>query len=250
MKKFLFKIIKGIVKLVYPRVEFVGDIPEEPVIFVGNHAQMNSPIIFEIYPPVKLRMWCAGALFKLKDAPSYAYTDFWSNKPRYIRLFFKVLSYVIAPLCVIVFNNAKTIGVWHDTRIITTFRKTVETLSGGESVVIFPEHLEKHNNIVYDFQTRFVDVAKLYYKKTGKCVKFVPVYVAPKLKKVFFGDSIEFSPERKIDEHRIEICNYLMDAITDIAENLPEHIVVPYENLPKKLYPTNKKGQVNEKTCG
>ena len=250
MKKFIFNIIKAIVKLVYPRVEFVGEIPDEPVIFVGNHAHMHSPIIFELYPPVKLRTWCAGALFNIRTAPSYAYTDFWSMKPVLTRPFYKLLSYVIAPLCVIVFNSASTIGVFRDNRIITTFRKTVETLSAGESVVIFPECLEKHNNIVYSFQTHFVDIAKLYYKRTGKKVKFVPVYVAPDLKKVYLGKGVEFSPDTEIDSSRIEICNYLMDAITDIARNLPEHTVVPYENIPRKFYPTNKKGQVDEKTDG
>ena len=31
-----------------------------------------------------------------------------------------------------------------------------------------------------------------------------------------------------------------MDEITAIAESLPEHTVVPYRNIPKKDYPTNR----------
>ena len=38
---------------------------------------------------------------------------------------------------------------------------------------------------------------------------------------------------------RRAICDYLMDAITDIACNLPEHTVIPYRNIAKKYYPSN-----------
>lgn len=42
-----------------------------------------------------------------------------------------------------------------------------------------------------------------------------------------------------------------MDEITDIAENLPKHKVVPYPNVPKSQYPFNiSEENVYEKTGG
>ncbi len=86
-----------------------------------------------------------------KDVPEYAFRDFWSQKPKWTHPFYKLLSYIIAPLSACVFTNARTIGVYHDTRILSTFKNTVKKLQEGKSVVIFPEHDTKHNHIIYDF---------------------------------------------------------------------------------------------------
>ena len=106
-------------------------------------------------------------------------------------------------------------------------------------MVVFPEHDVKYNHILYEFQDKFIDVAKLYYKKTGKELQFVPLYIAPKLKQMHFGKPIRFDHNAPMDEERRRICRYLMDEITQIARSLPEHTVVPYRNIPKKYYPSN-----------
>ncbi|MBQ7400009.1 MAG: hypothetical protein IJW06_06095 [Clostridia bacterium] len=201
---------------------------------------MNGPISAELYLPENCYTWCAGQMMNLKEVPEYAYNDFWSNKPKAVRPFYKLLSYVIAPISVSVFNSARTVGVYHDMRILSTFRTSVSMLKDGKNLVIFPETNEKHNNIVYKFQDKFVDIAKLYYKTNGRILSFVPMYIAPKLKKVYVGKSIEFNPENDIAKERVRICKCLSDEITDIARNLPEHTVVPYANIPKKCFLSNK----------
>ena len=237
----LYKVIKWLVKTFYPKIGVEGqeNIPEEATIIVGNHSQMNGPIASELYTPGSHYIWCAGEMMHLKDVPAYAFEDFWSQKPKWTHPGYKLLSYIIAPLAACIFNNARTIGVYHDTRILATFKNTVKKLQEGKSVVIFPEHDVKHNHIVYDFQDKFIDIAKLYYKKTGKELQFVPMYIAPKLKKICLGKPIQFCATEPMEAERSRICTYLMDEITAIAEVLPEHTVVPYRNIPKKDYPSN-----------
>lgn len=241
-KPILFRIIKSCIRLFYPKMELVGveNISDGPVIIVGNHTQMHGPIASELYFPDNYYIWCAGEMMNLKEVPAYAYTDFWSQKPKWIRPFFKVASYIIAPLSVLIFNNARTIAVYKDNRLLSTFRNSLKKLQDNNSVIIFPEHDQKHNNIIYDFQEGFVNIAQLYYKKTGKEISFVPLYIAPSLRKMYLGKPIKFSSGTPIDKERRRICDYLMREITDIAVNLPYHTVIPYRNIPKKLYPTNK----------
>ena len=238
----LFRVIKWCVKLFYPKIQTQGqeNLPDEPVIIVGNHCQMNGPIVGELYVPGEPYIWCAGEMMHWADVPEYAFRDFWSQKPKWTHPLYRLLAHIITPLSVCVFNNARTIGVYHDTRILSTFKNTVKKLQEGKSVVIFPEHDMKHNHIVYDFQDKFIDIAKLYYKKTGKELAFVPMYIAPKLKTLCLGKPVAFHADRPMDEERSRICHYLMEEITAIAENLPEHTVVPYRNIPKKDYPSNK----------
>ena len=237
----LFCCIKWCVKTVYPKfqVEGIENLPDEPVIIVGNHCQMNGPIVGELYVPGEPYIWCAGEMMHLKDVPAYAFRDFWSQKPKWTHPGYKLLSYAIAPLSVCVFNNARTVGVYHDTRILSTFKNTVKLLQDGKSVVIFPEHDVKHNQIIYDFQDKFIDVAKLYYKKTGKELKFVPMYIAPNLKKLYLGKPVQFCAAEPMDTERSRIRDYLMAEITAMAEVLPEHTVIPYRNIPKRDYPLN-----------
>lgn len=233
---FLYKIIRWIVWLIYPKIRVVGaeNIPDDASIAVGNHSQIHGPVAGELYFPGKHYIWTVGNMMELKEVPAYAYHDFWSGKPKWIRWFFKILSYLIAPLAVLIFGNAHCIPVYHDSRILTTFRETIQKMKEGNHIVIFPECYDEHNQIVHEFREGFVDVARLYYKKTKKPVSFVPMYLAPNLKTMYFGKPISYDPSRPIEEERTRICTYLMDAITEIAVQLPRHKVVPFPNLPKK----------------
>jgi 1-acyl-sn-glycerol-3-phosphate acyltransferase len=237
-----YRFIKFWVWLFYPVTSVVGaeNLPDEPCIIVGNHAKMNGPIACELYFPGRHRTWTAGEMMHLKEVPAYAYQDFWSMKPAYTRWFYHALSYIIAPLSVCIFNNANCIGVYHDMRIISTFRESVSRLEEGVNVIIFPEHDVPYNNLMWEFQDRFIDVARMYRRKTGKNVCFVPMYVAPRLKTLYLGEPVRYDHTAPKDEERKRICKALAERITEIAAGLPEHTVVPYPNMPAKDYPTNK----------
>lgn len=238
----VYRVVRRLVLIFYPKIQVEGieNLPQQPSIIVGNHTQMNGPICAELFVPGKNLTWCAHQMMELKEVPAYAFDDFWSRKPKWTHPFYKLLSYIIAPFSVAVFNVAKTIPVYHDTRLISTFRQTVKALDDGTNVIIFPECYTPHNHIVYQFQDKYIDVAKLYYKRTGKCLDFVPIYIAPKLKKMYIGKAITFCPENPIEQERQRITDYLMAQITSIAEALPCHTVIPYANISKKDYPTNR----------
>ena len=238
----LYKIIKSLVRFFYGKMEVVGleNLPEDNAIIVGNHCQLNGPIAGELFLPDNCYIWCAGQMMDLKEVPEYAFTDFWSQKSKWTQPFYKLASYLIAPLSVCIFNNARTIAVYRDMRIMSTFKDSIKLLQQGANILIFPEKDEKHNNILYQFQENFIDIAKLYYKKTGIALTFVPMYIAPKLKKMYIGKGISYQCENSIEEERKRISKFLSDEITEIACNLPKHTVVPYRNIPKRFYLTNK----------
>ena len=238
----IFKIVRGLVHLFYEETEIIGleNLPEKDAIIVGNHSQMNGPIVGELFMPDNCYIWCAGEMMHTKEVPEYAFNDFWAQKPKRIRPFYKLLSYIIAPLASCIFTNARTVAVYHDGRVLSTFKSTVRMMEAGRNMLIFPEKPEKNNNIVYQMQEHFVDVAKMYYKKTGKEITFVPMYIAPAMRKAYIGKGIKFNAAADMDEERVRIIKYLSDEITGVARALPEHTVVPYKNIPKKYYLSNK----------
>lgn len=237
----MFKILRIFVYLFYRRPTVFGteNLPDEPCILVGNHTQMNGPIVGELYLTGKRYIWCAGQMMHWNEVSQYAFEDFWSFKPKWTHPFFRLLSWLIAPLAICLFNNAHTIPVYHDARLRTTLRESLERLSEGNSLVIFPEHNVKYNHILYDFQDRFIDLARMYYRKTGKALSFVPMYIAPTLRETHLCEPIRFDPDAPLDQERARIKRYLMETITQKAEALPEHTVIPYRNIRKSDYPKN-----------
>ena len=237
----LYRLVKWFVWLFYPKMEVIGleNLPEDEIVIVGNHTQMNGPIACELYFPGNRYTWCTGEMLDRKTVPEYAYKDFWSRKPKYIRPFYKVLSYIIAIPAAYLLSSANTIPVYRDKKIVTTLRKTLQQLESGAKIVIFPETDFERNNIINEFLDGFIDIAKLYYKRTGKELSFVPLYIAPKLKKMYLGKPITFCSYAPLEAERHRICEYLMNEITAMARSLPKHTVIPFKNIPKKYYPTN-----------
>ena len=236
-----YLLVKAIVHAIYGDMEVEGfeDLPEGGLVIVGNHAQVHGPIGSELFLGENRYTWCIGEMMSFKEVPAYAYKDFWSQKPRSVRWIFKIASYLIAPIAVFILNNANTIPVYHDARVMVTFRQTLRLLREGARIVIFPERDAPYNNIVCEFQDKFVDLGKMYYGMTQKDLAFVPMYTAPKLKKMVLGAPVYYRHDQPAEEERARICREMQEAITDLARGLPRHTVVPYPNIPKKDYPCN-----------
>ncbi|MBQ6256757.1 MAG: hypothetical protein IJJ60_09245, partial [Clostridia bacterium] len=107
-------------------------------------------------------------------------------------------------------------------------------------IVIFPEHNAPHNNIVYDFRDRFIDLGRMYYQMTRKELCFVPMYVAPRLKKLVLGKPVRYRAGQSPNQERQRIKQALMDAVTQLGRSLPPHTVIPYAVMPRKDYPSNR----------
>lgn len=218
------------VRLIYRKytVDGVENLPDEPCIVAGNHSQTHGPLSCEFYFPDDKGIWAASEMFELKKVPAYAFKDFWSDKPKWTHWFFKILSYLIAPLAVLLFNNAHTIPVYRGQKIVNTMKTTVARMEEGANIVVFPEHDEPYNHILQGFQEGFVDVARLYCRRSGKGVCFVPMYVCPTLRKLYILKPIAFDPTAPIQEERKRICAYLMEAISEKADSLPLHATFGY----------------------
>lgn len=237
-----FRILKKLLYAFYPRYTMVGEanIPDEPCVIIGNHAQIHGPIACELYMPENTYCWCAGQMMVKEEVPEYAYKDFWSYKPKWTKWFYKIAAHLGAPLSVLIFNNARTIPVWHDRRIVKTFRMSEEKLEEGCNVVIFPEYDDGKSDLVSSFNDGFAELARFYYRHYGKILNFVPMYVSPRLRRIQFGNPISYDPDSVSTEERHRISEYLRSEVRLIAKSIEKHKVVPYRNVKKREYPKNK----------
>ena len=237
-----YRILRWLVWLFSPKYELRGTehLVDGPCIIVGNHCQMNGPIAAELYTPGPHKTWCIAEMMTKGEVAAYAFNDFWSGKPARSRWFFRLLSRCIEPLALLIFTNAETIPAYRGGRAYKTFRQSMEALDEGRRVVIFPECYTERNNIIHEFQTAFVDLARLYYRKTGQAVTFVPMYLTPRLGVMQYGEGVVFDPEVSGNEERDRVCSELMARVTDMALGLPEHTVIPYPNIPPRNFPKSR----------
>lgn len=238
-KSCTYKFVAFIAKRFCKKSQSIGveNIPNEPCIIVSNHSKLYGPVNAELYFPTEKAIWCDAFMMVKKEFPNYAYHNFWGGKPN---LFQKAFAHTIAPLVTHVMSRADSLPVYRDMRIINTYKITVQTLSEGVNVVILPESPQEYNEIVNNFNERFVDVARFYYKNYQKQLKFVPMYYSVELRKMVFGKPIEFDSNNNMDDERKRICSYLMQEITKMAKELPRHKVVPFNNVKKSQYKYSK----------
>lgn len=238
-KGLFFRFCVWWVKLFYKKSEYIGleNIPNEPCIITGNHSKAHGPVNAEFYFPTKKLIWCDGPMMYRKEFPEYAYNNFWGGKPNF---FCKIGAHLLAPLITYYFRNADALPVYRDMRIMKTYKASTDALEAGVNIVILPECPEPHNEITNKLNEYFVDVARFYYKRTGKELQFLPMYYAVGIKKVIFGKPIKFDSTAPIEEQRKVICEYLMAETTAIAKSLPVHKVIPFNNVPKKQYKNSK----------
>lgn len=219
----------------FPKFELVGEenLPESSCMIIGNHSQVYGPVSCELYMKEKFKIWCACDVMDKKIIKDYAYEEFWGRKPKAIKWFFYLISRT-ASWFTSVFTDAHTLPVYRGMKIMTTYKLSIQSLEEGYNNVMFAENYNPHNNIVNEFKQGFVDLARIYYTKTGKKISFVPMYIAPELRKIFLCEPIEFIPELSPEEERTRITGYLMDKITEKASELPLHKVVPFANTTKE----------------
>lgn len=231
--RFGFRIFKALLKFFFPKNEFVWrcDRPADgqPVIFVGNHTKLYAPLAFLLNYEKPIRPWSNAFFLFYKEVLGHMFNNVLKNrKPKFLLYPFAV---IISPLIVWFFRSIEPIPVYHqDRRVIETFDKAVQTLETGIQQVVFPEKLEgMANKYMFELNQGFTFVAKQYYEKTGKCLKFYPVYTCQQLRKVLVGKPIAFDPAINFKKQKVDICKYLENGIKELADSLPEHRIVIYE---------------------
>ena len=241
ISRLVYRIVRRLLLTFYRAPEIIGleNLPDGECIIAANHAQLHGPIQAELFFPGDRSIWCNAETMDIHEAPAYAYADFWPEKPRALRWLYWIPAYIVAPILVSVLNNARCIGVYRDLRMRNTIRRTLDRLKEGARIIIFPETDPGLNTILSTFQPRFIDLGPRYARETGRTLQFVPMYIAPDLRKIVIGKPIPYYNQADARDERHRICTQLTDAISELAYSLPLHKVVPYRNIKKKLYPTN-----------
>jgi len=181
-----------------------------PSIFVCNHSQIYGPIAAILNLPFYVKPWVISKMV-YNDQISAHIQQGTFNRQKWLP---KPLRYragkILGPVIAFAIQSTEPIPVYQSERkdMLRMIGNSVEALEAEDNILIFPENPFATDGYVTEgigeFFSGFVNIARDYYRKTGKSVTFYSIY-ADKYKRtlsfstgVTFDAAVPFKKEKEI----------------------------------------------------
>ena len=227
LTRFLIAILRPFYRHTLSGTEHIVQDDDNPLVFLGNHAEIYGPIVCTLYFPVAVRTWTISMMmFDRKQVTPYLYENTFSKKtflPVFVR---KGLALFLGWLSVQVMRQLENIPVYKDSpmKLRDTLRQSIEALEAGDNLLIFPESQEGkyQKGGIGKIAPGFVMLAEAYLKKTGKCLRMLPLYANHDERTITFGEIIQYNPERTFREEEERIVAETAEQINRMAKSSGE----------------------------
>lgn len=185
-------------------------VPDEnnPIVFLCNHGEIYGPVVCMLYIPVPIRPWVMSELNISKDeVAAYVYKHTISKMTWLGPLRWPVAK-LIGPVSVWCMNQLESIPVFRNKprELMNTFRASVEAMQAGDNLLIFPENpdadrdhpgYEHEKGGMGELFRGFAMLAQVYYSRTGKRCRFMPMYAHKGARTISFGTEIVYDPDNE-----------------------------------------------------
>ncbi len=177
---------------------------DDPIVYLCNHSQLYGPVAGMLYCPGYTRPWSISELCcDVQEATAYVkrYTlkgVNWADKTKT-----RVARFLAAKVLHLM-QKVRSIPVFrHKPReLMNTFRQSVEALQSGANLLIFPEDPDTDPDSPGYKSGRppelfrgFPMLAQVYYNRTGKRCRFMPMVCFKDGRTVSFGTEILYDPD-------------------------------------------------------
>ena len=194
------------------------DAKNYPSVFICNHGIFYGPVAAVIYLPTYFRPWIDKKMVSRELSSQEMYKRFIYRIPLLSVKAKKWIAYKLSKPVVWALNSFNPIPVERDNlrNILSTFNDTVEVLAEGDNVLIFPERpkkvtrsnketVEHETETVGKLFTGFASIGKMYFEKTGKALRFYPIYANKKSHTFRIGSPVIYQDGTppKVEKQRI-----------------------------------------------
>ncbi|MBR6211723.1 MAG: 1-acyl-sn-glycerol-3-phosphate acyltransferase [Bacteroidales bacterium] len=189
--------------------------PSEPAVFVCNHGRISGPVTAVLHLPVRVRPWINACMLDRGEATSTMMNTF-RDKMTFLGpgLKRKLLYGLSGPICHVL-NSFGPVPVHKGDprKSLETIILGVEALERGENLLIFPEKPgDRYDEESYkEFNSGFAALGRAYCKRTGRNLKFYPVFSDSASRKFIIGKSVSYDPDNGSREEKMRITAELKD---------------------------------------
>ncbi|MBE5796453.1 MAG: hypothetical protein E7327_03640 [Clostridiales bacterium] len=208
--------------------------PDEsnPIVFLCNHGEVYGPVAGMLFCPVPVRSWSiSDMMIDPKEVAEYSY-KYTFSQVRWLGPLRWPVARALGYVSVWAMKKLEAVPVFRNKprELMTTFRKSVEAMQAGDNLLIFPENPDADPDAPGYESGRpgelfrgFPMLAQVYYSKTGKRCRFLPMLAHKGMRTLSFGTEIIYDPEAApIDERDriVEEASRQMQALFDREEAL------------------------------
>ena len=144
MGKRFYKYAGGMIRLFSRKMKTEWEVPfeEGPCVFVVNHVGAVGPLDMMTKFPLrdKCHPWINDGVLDRKKVPAYVRQDYWWKPGSFFEpVLTRTVPYMAAAVLPPILRSVPYIPVYHDQRIMITFRESIRVLQKDEALIIFPE---------------------------------------------------------------------------------------------------------------
>lgn len=221
IRKPWFRVIKKIMRWFIKPTEFIylGEKISEPTIVLSNHVGTSAPLAWELYGNLPFRFWGAyemnAGLIKLYK---YQTRIYYHGKKHWNLHLARLFCLIASPLTYVFYKGINLISTFHDIRFKKTVSESIESLTNGESVIIFPEISDKgYLDVLEGFHQGFTVLGSILLKK-GKDVPITVAYYRKNEKKYIVDRPVMLSEIFTDGVSREEIAKQLCDRCNRLGQ--------------------------------
>ena len=187
----------------------------EPSILVANHAGAFGPVSIITSMPMEMHPWVAHEVTRLDTAATRIQAEFCEQELKLKPPLSAFLARIIGRVCVAIMKDIGAIPVYQKSKDIRqTVLRSLSLLKQGKSILVFAEDSSrKINDVLGEFCTGFIHVARLYYQETRKAVQFFPVAVNRNAHRIRVGTPIRFDAATPFAREKRRIQHELQDSV-------------------------------------
>ncbi len=141
-RKWWFSFLKKLMKCRYkkPRFVYLGEEIKNGGIILSNHEGTDAPMSLEIYLNAPIRMWGASEMNSgLVKMYKYQTRVYYHEKKHWNLHLARLFCLIASPLTNLFYKGLDLISTYRDTNFMKTIKESMEALSMGHNLVIFPE---------------------------------------------------------------------------------------------------------------
>ncbi len=215
----LYKFIRGGVRLFSRRWETVWEEPfdGELAVFCPNHAGAMGPIRmcanFELTD--QCWSWMNHGMMDAREVPAYVRQDYWWEPGcRLEPLYNATLPYIAAAIIPPILNSAPGVPVYHDNRVIKTFRRSIELLKEGKHLIIFTEQPAGHGQSKSELNKGWLQIGPMAWRTMKVALKFYPVNIDLGKRRITVAKPVQYHPDIPLKEQEDNILEAIKKGIS------------------------------------
>ena len=216
-----YRIVRLLVRLRYIRfhIEYLES-PADDTVFICRHRNATGPLSTLSLMPLGIRPWAFSSFMDdescVKHLGEYTFPVTWKLSNTSSRILAVILGKAFAALV----RSSGAVPVYRQSlKVRQTFAQSVEVLEAGGRLLIFPDiDYTSQDGVAGALYEGFLLLEQIWYKKTGRHIRFVPVNVSLNNRKLTVGKAITFSGGKSFREESAEIARILEKTIDDMTK--------------------------------